>query len=107
MDTPLFRKKQAKLRCMIFDNETLEQMLPILNDGVKTIDHRHEALERCLNKVGESGREIIKMRYNMDLRPKEIARRLGYPVPRIYKVIVQLHSKLLLCIKRTLRAEGF
>ncbi len=106
LETLNFRKKQARARHLIFDNETLEQMVPVLNDGFKTIDHRHEILERCLGKVGESGQKIIKMRYNMDLRPKEIAKRLGYPVPRLYKVISKLHSTLLSCIERTLRVEG-
>lgn len=102
-----FRKRKNKSRPIIFDNETFEQMLPILNDEVKKVDYRRDALEQCLQKLENSGREIIRMRYNLDLRPKEIASRLGFTVANVYKVISRIQGKLLLCIEKTLRTEGY
>lgn len=98
-----FRKKKSRSREIIFDQTTFEQMLPILNDEIKKVDYRRDALEQCLKKLGTTGREIIKMRYNMDLRPKEIGIRLGYTVASMYKLISRIHNKLLSCIERTLR----
>lgn len=102
-----YRKKKYRLREIIFDNEVLEQILPILNDEMKTFDCRRGALEQCLGKLEGTGKEIIKMRYYMELRPKEIALRLGYTVANVYKVISRIHGKLLLCIERTLRLDGY
>ncbi len=95
-----FRKNKAKSREIVFDSETFEQMLPVLNDEIKTIDHRREALEQCLDKLQGKQRDIIKLRYNMDLRPKDIALRMGYTVANMYKLISRIQKKLLSCIER-------
>ena len=96
-----FRKKKARLRELIFDSETFEQMLPVLNDELQRADYRRDALENCLDKLNKDHREIIKLRYNMDLRPKEISLRMGYTVANIYKLISRIHRKLLACIEQT------
>lgn len=101
-----FRKKKSRLREIIYDNETFEQILPVLNDEMKNVDPRRQALEQCLKKLKDSDRKIIQMRYNHDLRPKEISKSLGYTLANIYKVISRIHRKLLFCIERTVRVEG-
>lgn len=102
-----FRKKQSQKRECIFNNEIFEQMLPVVDRHIKSIDPRREALEHCLDKLDETGKSIINMRYNMELRPKEIGLRLGYTVDNVYKVISRMHHKLMLCIERTIRMEGY
>ena len=101
-----FRKKKYNSRQIIFDHETFEQMLPIVNDEVVNIDYRRDALEECLKKLGEIGKKVIRMRYNLGLKPKQIGSHLGYTVANIYKVISRIHDRLLACIERTLQSEG-
>jgi RNA polymerase sigma factor (sigma-70 family) len=82
-------------------------MLPIVNSQETQVDYRRDALEECLKKLGDIGREIIRMRYNLGLKPKQISSHLGYTVANIYKVISRIQDKLLSCIERTLQAEGY
>lgn len=102
-----FRKKRSSSRQIIFDNETFEQMLPIANDEVNKVDYRRDALEECLEKLGNIGKEIIRMRYNLGLKPKQIASHLGYTVANTYKMISRIHGKLLSCIESARRSEGY
>ena len=101
-----FRKKRAKSRETVFDNKTLAQMLPVLEDEMKHTEERFSSLEHCLGKLEERSREIIKMRYNMDLHPKEIGVRLGYTVANVYKRLSRIHSRLLNCVERRMHGHG-
>ena len=101
-----FRKWHAKSKEMVFDDKTLAQILPVLEDEMKHIDERLNALEHCLGKLEERSREIIKMRYNMDLRPKEISVRLGYTIANVYKRLSRIHSWLRNCAERRMHAHG-
>lgn len=101
-----FRKQHAKSKEMVFDDKTLAQILPVLKDEMKHTNERLSALEHCLEKLEEHSREIIKMRYNMDLRPKEISVRLGYTIANVYKRLSRIHSRLLNCVERRMHAHG-
>jgi len=101
-----FRRKQSKSRQVVFDNEVLEQMLPIVADEITTIDDRRDALENCLKRLPDVSRETIRLRYYQGLRPKEISVRLGFTIANVYKVISRIHRKLLLCVEQTLATRG-
>jgi RNA polymerase sigma-70 factor (ECF subfamily) len=101
-----FRKKKAKLKEVVFDTPIFEQMLPILEDQMHTMDFRNGALEDCLSKLDSRNREIIKMRYSQDLSPKEISGQFGLTIHGIYKLLSRVHGKLLECIERAGRKES-
>lgn len=67
-------------------------------------DNRMEALSKCLKKLSRKDRILIKLRYFENVKPGEIAAKLNSSANSIYKSFSYLHGKLLLCIKRTLRA---
>ena len=101
-----FRKKKARRHELIFNPDVFEQVLPVAAEQIKNTDPRRDALEHCVNKLDEKSRMIINLRYNMDIRPKEIGLRLGYTVANIYKTISRIHHKLMICIEQRLRGKG-
>lgn len=82
----------------------------ISRDGVERIDlleSRREALRRCLEKLSERDRQLVRDCYS-DVRRsfKRVAEDLGKPVNTVYKALNRIRKALHDCIERTLATEG-
>lgn len=67
-------------------------------------DRRMDALGKCLRKLSQKDRDLIKLRYFENVKPVEIAKNFKASINSIYKSLSYVHGKLLLCMKRTMRA---
>ncbi|HOK66812.1 MAG TPA: sigma-70 family RNA polymerase sigma factor [Anaerohalosphaeraceae bacterium] len=102
-----FRSKKNKSRQVLFDNEVLQQMIPVLDEEMKTADARMDALEQCLEKLNERSRKMIDMRYDKGLNPAQISRSMNLSIHAVYKLLSRIHSQLLSCVERAIRREEF
>ena len=100
-----FRSKKSKSRQFLYDNEVLQQMIPILDEEMKSADVRIDALEQCLQKLSDRGKEIIKMKYDKGLSPAQISSTLTLSVHGVYKLLGRIHGQLLSCVERMIRRE--
>lgn len=100
-----FRSKRSKSRQLLFDNEVLQQMMPILDEEMRTADVRIDALEKCLQKLSERGKEVIQMKYDKGLSPMQISEMMALSVHGVYKLLSRIHSQLLSCVEKIIRRE--
>jgi RNA polymerase sigma-70 factor (ECF subfamily) len=100
-----FRKKQYKLRVQ-FDSELFEHLVGGAMAVTDKVDDRLEALENCLAKLTERDCRLVKMRHESGVTTKSVAERIGISTASAYKAIARIHNALLICVYRTLNAEG-
>jgi RNA polymerase sigma-70 factor (ECF subfamily) len=58
-------------------------------------------LDECINKITESDRRLVWMRYSQNISVKEIAFRINKSVRSVYLAISRIHGLLLRCIEGT------
>lgn len=100
-----FRSKKNRSKQILFDDDVLQQMIPILDEEMKTADLRIDALEQCLDKLNERARDAIAMKYNKSLSAAQIGKTLSLSAQGVYKLLSRVHSQLLLCIQRVIAQE--
>ena len=100
-----FYKKQRN-SCVKFAGELLET---IVNQAVgmleKDDDQLVEAIQECVELLGEKDKSIIRMRYEKDFSPKKIAEVLGRSIQGLYKSMARIHTILLECVRRKTAME--
>jgi RNA polymerase sigma-70 factor (ECF subfamily) len=60
------------------------------------------ALELCLQRLNESDRRLLKLRYQHDKTVQEIAEECGRPKSTVHDVLSRLRTRLLNCVRRRL-----
>lgn len=57
-------------------------------------------LRDCVCKLSGKDRDLVTLRYDHNLKVKEIARRLGRSVQSVYQNLARVHDLLLACVQR-------
>lgn len=100
-----YRKKKCRSR--LYFEEDIEKLLEQeVTQSIRSIDHRIEALHKCLPQLSQLDRTIIQLRFNENLSVHEIAERAGITIKVIYKKIARASGLLLGCIRKTLAEQG-
>jgi len=89
-----------------FDSELLEAIAEQRSDEEENIPGRQHALRRCLEKLGDSDRQLIHARYTERRTVREIARDLDRTEGALQQLFFRLRNALRTCIERTLAREG-
>jgi len=100
-----YRRNQARSKRVLMDDslfETLMDRIPEIQDTATT---RIEALRKCMARLDDRAKRIIKMRYELNIPMEEIASLLNLSSRHVYHVFGQITGVLLRCMRRTL-AEG-
>ena len=100
-----WRKKQSRDR-LVLDDELFETVSDRLATGPTATNQRLEALEKCLDKLPRSSRELIAARYMRGESVQAIAERAGRSVNVVSVSLFRIRQALLDCVRTTLRAEG-
>jgi RNA polymerase sigma-70 factor (ECF subfamily) len=100
-----YRKKQRRDR-VLFSDRTIELLADEMAVLGRDADARRDALEICLTKLKQQDRELIHLRYQPGATTQGVADRVGHSIQAVYKALNRIHGQLLLCIRRTLAAEG-
>jgi RNA polymerase sigma-70 factor (ECF subfamily) len=100
-----YRKKQRRER-VLFSDETLELLADQMAELSQDADARRDALEHCLRRLNPRDRELIQLRYHPGASTQGVAEGIGRSIQAVYKSLNKIHGQLLLCIRRTLAAEG-
>lgn len=90
----------------VFDDDLVGR----LADEAVAMERRHlshrEALERCLEKLPVTQREIVLAAYVKGTRMDELAVRRGQTPMSLYKLLHRIRQTLLECVNRTLAEEA-
>ncbi len=91
---------------LAFSTEMIEQLAETQIEQSEQIQDRLEALNECIEKLGEKEKSILQMRYGNNISVEEIGNRVGRTANGIYKALERIRSRLLLCIQANLRDKG-
>jgi RNA polymerase sigma-70 factor len=97
--------RKRKKRAAVISEETLEALASEAASLSEESTDRMEALEDCLGHLSAGDRELIRERYFLQQRPKEIASKRARSLDSIYRALNRIHSRLLACVERKLAQE--
>lgn len=100
-----FRRKQASMP-LHFSESTLIAIADHVSSCGDEADRRIEVLERCVQKLANSDKELVVMHYSDGKTARGLAERLGVSIHKVYRSMERIHSVLLRCVRRTLVQEG-
>ena len=100
-----WRKKQQRDR-LVFSDSFLEALAAELDSRAGTIDRRLGALEKCLERLPDHHRELIRYRYNFGNAIDEIAVRMNRGPDAVYRLLSRVRCSLSECIQVTIDKEG-
>jgi RNA polymerase sigma-70 factor (ECF subfamily) len=101
-----FRKKQSTARKRFADDlvETLASERARQED---LLEERCTALRKCLEALPEEDRKLLAERYEGAQAVEELARRRGRSANALYLTMHRIRRRLIECVGRTLRLEGW
>ena len=96
------RSRQERL----FDDKFFAMLSEESQKSLESLDERREALTCCLQKLGDSDRQLVNRRYEHNATTRSVAEALGRSVQGTRKSLHRIRTKLLECVQRTLAADG-
>ena len=64
-----------------------------------------DVLKDCITKLPEKDAYLLKLRYEGEMTFKNISLDVGKTAPTVHRLMALIHSKLALCVRRTLYIE--
>lgn len=100
-----FYEKQGRSKLQ-FDVEGLEALQQEVVAMGPLIEAQQVALARCLEKLSDRDRDLLRRRYVEEATPKQIAELVGRSLDAVYKALTRIRDSLLHCIQRKLEKES-
>ncbi len=100
-----FRRKKARSPKQ-FSDDVVTLLCKDSGKYIKELDERVELLQECVWKLSDNDRHIMKLRYEMELTPSDISKRVGKSIHSVYRSIVRIHNILVRCVRRKLAGEN-
>jgi RNA polymerase sigma-70 factor (ECF subfamily) len=95
-------RKKSRLQ---FDDELVHSIDAAMIDSIDGDNVKLDSLKKCYEKLSDSSRLLIKLRYEDGMTVKSIASRFGRPLEGMYKFMARLQDSLLQCIEKTMSLE--
>ncbi|MEP3479828.1 MAG: sigma-70 family RNA polymerase sigma factor [Fuerstiella sp.] len=100
------RQRHARDR-LVFSEDMISQLHATLTEESSLLELRRKALDGCLQKIDNRGRELLLCRYSQHGGVQREAEKSKTSPHKLYYAIEQLRSRLLACIDNTMRQEGW
>jgi RNA polymerase sigma-70 factor (ECF subfamily) len=99
-----FRKAQQRAP-VLYSEEFLSSVHRALERQSDLLDARMQALADCINKLSDSDRHLVALRYAADRRVTDLATELNRPVNTLYKALERIRYALIECVNRAVARE--
>jgi RNA polymerase sigma-70 factor, ECF subfamily len=99
-----FRRDFQKSK-MQFNSQVHEILETAASTKTNSLGDHLEVLQKCLRQLSEKETAMLQLRYEDDMSFQKMSLRIGKTSPSIHRILVLIHSKLALCVRRTLRLE--
>ena len=96
---------RRKKRSRSMSEHTLDQIAALSEDLDDEATERRNALRLCIQKLAQNDRDLLHLRYENQVKPKDIATKSGRHIRQVYRWLARIHADLLTCIRRVV-AEG-
>jgi RNA polymerase sigma-70 factor (ECF subfamily) len=97
------RHRRSRVR---FSDELLRAIEKQTESSLDQMDRFVSALRECVEKLEETDRRVIRMRYEQEVPTKQIADLLGSSIHATYRSMARIHRTLERCIRRAVTREG-
>jgi len=87
----------SDLFCNVIDEEAV-----VMADK---LDLRIVALTECVQKLPDTDRRLLDLRYEPGATAEQVAKSLGKSIHAVYRAMARIHDTLYRCVNRTLGAE--
>lgn len=98
-------RKKNKLTCLL-DDETLSLIHKDRERYNDNMDVKLDALRKCINKLPQAEKSILKLKYHKNMKTQQVARKIGIPLHTVYRRISKMYSVLLGCVQRMILSGG-
>jgi RNA polymerase sigma-70 factor (ECF subfamily) len=85
--------------------EFLNSVEQLLSSDSGKMDARLQALSNCVQKLSETDRQLIALRYESNKKIKDLANDLNRPANTLYKAFERIRHALYECVDRALARE--
>lgn len=97
-----WRRDKARDR-HVFDGEVLDKLADVQPEIDLHMSEMRQALDQCVAQASGRARQLIELRYQQDLQPAEIARRLGTTSASIRVMLCRVRTALVTCVERRIQ----
>jgi RNA polymerase sigma-70 factor (ECF subfamily) len=102
----LKQRERNQRRLRHFNPELLERLARQREEQEPMFQARLQALEQCLQALPPDDRELIRQRYQGQVRTEEIAQQAGSSRRTFFRKLDRIRRSLLECINRRTALEG-
>ena len=96
-----YRRAKATNK-LVFSQDTLDLLESAMPDEPPAETATKSALRVCIEKLQDRSRRALVLRYEQDLRPSEIAGKLGMTATALSTLMSRVHKTLAKCVKARL-----
>ena len=72
---------------------------------ISSKNNQLQALRRCVKKLSEKGKELVTLKYSLQVTCKEVAGKIGTSIEAVKMALTRVRRKLKKCIEHTLNKE--
>ena len=99
------RRKKATDKLM-FDENLINTLSEEYLANSDAYDLRRDSMHNCFAKLNDEDRGLLEDRYCLNVKPKEISKRRGRPLPTIYGSLSRIRRALHRCIEANLAQQS-
>ncbi len=81
----------------------LEKISLTAESRLSSVDQRTAVLRECVKKLREQDRKLLEIRYEKQMKVKDIAEVINRPLQGLYQAMSRIHNTLLRCIEASLQ----
>lgn len=90
-------------RRILFNETDMDQIQIEVMSHVNSLDEEKERLKKCLKKLPDKQKTLLKLRYDNEMTYRQIAKQFNVSMQSVYKTIARIHETLLKCINKSSR----
>jgi RNA polymerase sigma-70 factor (ECF subfamily) len=106
LQTMRHRRSTAIRLKYTFSDETIRRLVD-QQPSLERDSALSDALDKCLKRLSEDNRDLVRLRYYADETLQEVARRTGKSADALYKRIQRIREALHDCVTKRMACEGW
>jgi RNA polymerase sigma-70 factor (ECF subfamily) len=91
---------------LTFHPDIADAVAAAFEEMAPALAQRSQALRECLSEVKGHALQIVALRYQESLPPRDIAAKLGMAAGHVRVILSRLRAALLSCVERRVHAQG-
>lgn len=100
-----FIRDNKRIR-ILFNEADMEQLQGEYIDNIGLLDEESDRLKKCLKKLSDKQKKLLKYRYENEMTYRQIAKQFNISMQSVYRAIARIHAALLKCINMFSKVGG-